>query len=240
MKKLLHLFILVFICSFSSKSQGYKYSLSAGVGVTQSYADVSNSLNPQLVFHANADYYIKDFISIGAEFQSGKLINGREFIVPGENYRNFSGYFENDFKQLNINTKVGLGQFVDYSNDDFLKKIRGLYAGVGVGLISNNQKNVRRSFYSPEDNVFYDFEGSDSERMVTIPFNVGIDLFFKSKKLSPMAIGINSQMNLIPNDRLEGYDKDFNNRPDLYAFTSLSLKYRFGYSNMFNTNIFPR
>jgi hypothetical protein len=242
MKKLLPLFILIFGFQFSSHSQSYKYTLSVGGGVTQSYTDVQNSFNPQKVFHVNADYLLKEFISVGAEFQSGKLVNGISLAdkIAGVNYGYFSGYFENNFKQLNLNAKVSLGQFADYKHNDFLRKIRGLYVGAGVGLIETNLKPNQRNFYYELEDKSYDLEGSDVERMISVPINLGIDLYFRGKSLRPLALGINTQINIVPNDRLDGYDHDYNKRKDLYGFTSLSVKYRFGYTNIFTSNIAPR
>ena len=242
MKKLLLLFILIFGCQFHSHSQSYKYTLSLGGGVAQSYTDVQNSFNPQKVFHINADYLLKEFISVGAEYQYGKLINGisPSNKIEGVNYGYLAGYFENDFKQLNINAKVGLGQFADYKNNDFLRKIRGLYVGAGVGLITTNLKNNQRNYKYSGGTITYLLPGSEVERMISVPLNVGIDLYFKGKSLRPLALGINTQVNVVPNDRLDGYDNDYNKRKDLYGFTSLSLKYRFGYTNIFTSNIFPR
>ncbi len=239
MKKLLP-FILMLILSYSAHSQGYKYTFSVGAGVTQSYADVTNSFQPQHVVHVNADYLLTDFISVGAEFQMGKLVNGIQFISPEKNLRFNSGYFENSFKELNINAKVSLGQFVKGKGNDVMDKFRGLYIGAGLGLISTSQKNINRFYASSLDGKEYNLPGSDTERMVSVPLSAGIDIYFKKKSLRPFALGINGQMNYIPNDRLDGYDTDYNNRPDVYAFSTLSLKYRFGYSSIFNSNVYPR
>ena len=242
MKKLLPLIFLVLGSNLSSYSQSYKYTLSVGGGVTQSYTDVQNSFNPQKVFHINADYLLKEFISVGAEYQSGKLINGISLVDKSTdvNYRYFSGYFENTFTQLNINARVCLGQFTDYKHNNFLRKIRGLYVGAGIGLITTNLKNNIRSYEFSQEPTIYLLPGSDVERMISVPVNLGIDFYFKGKSLRPLALGINTQINVVPNDRLDGYDNDYNKRTDLYGFTSLSLKYRFGYTNIFTSNISPR
>lgn len=212
-------------------AQEYNFTIGMGSGFSQSIADVTNKVDFQPVYHASLDYHITKFITAGAEFHLGRISNGSKEIIANDN-PNYSRFFVNDFKSVNINTKIGLGQIVDANQSNFLYLIGGSYVGIGVSVFFNNQILIRRS-YTFSDGRTYALSGDDRGTSLAIPLTAGLNVLlpFAEERFS---IGLDGQLSVVPGDQLDGYSENiYHRRPDFLALGYISIRYNF--SNKFYT-----
>jgi hypothetical protein len=71
-----------------------------------------------------------------------------------------------------LNGKIQLGQLIDFELYDRFYYARRLYLGSGVGMISSNQTEIKRTKLNPGGNL-YTFPGKDKSMEIVIPANVG-------------------------------------------------------------------
>ncbi len=219
--------LLTFFNAFSQ----YNYSLwsaGAGVGVTRSYTDVQQG-KYALAYHINADYYLSPFLTVGMETQFGTIAGGNTITDP------HLRAFKNSYKSFGFNGKVQLGQFVDYEYQPILNVIKGLYAGVGIGVIQNNMKEIVRI---KPDGSNYIFPGKDNSTNISFPFNLGISFGLKDYyDQTRFILSANYQTNITLGEGLDGYNdpsaKFKNKAPDYYTYTTIGVKYCFGPEGLF-------
>lgn len=221
MRKQLFIIIYLFIySSVSSLAQENYVTVGIGAGFSQSLADVTNKINFQRVYHAHLDYHITEFITAGAEFDLGRIRNGSAEIVPNDN-PNYSRFFVNDFKAVNINAKVALAGLMNY----YPGLINGIYIGTGMTAIFNNQILIRRT-YTFSNGKIYDLSGKDKGTVLAFPVSAGLNVLpFEQENFS---IGLDGQINVIPGDHLDGYSENiYHKRPDFLALGFISIRYNF-------------
>lgn len=207
----------------------YKLGVGGGVGPTISYADVREN-SQSFGGYITADYNFTPFFTAGIELQAGQ-IKGGDIITNPHNRQ-----FKNNYKALTINTKIALGEFIEYYKSDFLNSVKGLYAGIGIGVIRNDMKSIVR--YKPNTQaqyppLGYEFPGKDKSTNLLVPVNLGINFYFKDYyDQLRYIVNINYQGNLTFGEGLDGYNdpqnKFENNAPDIYTLFSVGVKYNFG------------
>jgi len=218
------LFIFIYLCVYSSVSllaQDNYATVGIGAGFSQSLADVTNKINFQRVYHAYLDYHITEFITAGAEFDLGRIRNGSAEIVPNDN-PNYSRFFVNDFKAVNINAKIALARLM---NDDS-GLIKGTYIGTGMTVLFNNQILIRR-IYTFSDGSTYSLSGKDKETILAFPITAGFNFLLPFEQEN-FSIGLDGQINIVPGDHLDGYSENiYHKRPDFLALGFISIRYNF-------------
>ncbi len=218
MKKITSLLSLLFL-SFALLAQTnfYKLSIGAGAGGTLAFADLQKK-TLGFAAYGSLDLQITPYITLGGELQKGELAGGD--ITFDANNRQFI----NSYKAAIGNLRVQLGEFLtSYQlRNNFLYNIRGLYAGAGVGIISNKISNVR--YYG---NNFY--PGDDYSKEGLILLNLGINFYIPNQwGLTRYAINLNLQNTMALGEGMDGYESVGTKSKDMYSFFSLGFKYNFG------------
>lgn len=228
MKTTLTILLLSFSLGLAAQSNFYKFSVGAGGGVTQSFADLQKH-DFGIAGYVVADYLFTPFVSLGLEIQAGE-INGGDKNTDKDHRQ-----FINSFKAVTANGKLYLGALTDYEHNGFLNAIKGLYAGAGLGIIQNNVKNVRIKPYpnGTIDANSYVFPGLDKSKEVLIPLNLGINFYIPDREGAyRYVINFNYQANVSLGEGLDGYDDSsvrlVNGKPDVYTYFSLGIRYNFG------------
>ena len=211
----------------AAQSDYYKTSIGVGVGVTQSYADIYGN-NTAMASKAEFSYFLNQFINVGFNYQSGKIVGGNRYTDRYERE------FTNDFKSLDLNVKLQLGVFGLHEESGFFNVIKGLYVGTGIGGIANNHKNAVRI----QQSTGYKFPGYNRSKEMFVPFMAGINFHIPDKyDVSRVMVSFNFQGNIVSGEGLDSYD--FNgtlakqNVPDIFTFMSVGVSYHFGRNGWF-------
>ena len=220
-------FILLNSLNCVAQADYYKYSIGAGTGITQSYADVIGK-NASSGFKLELAYYLGQFVNVGINYQWGK-------IIGGDIYTNaYERQFTNDFKSLDMNVKLQLGAFIGYEESIFLNVVKGLYVGTGIGGIQNQHNNPVRF----QKSKGIKFPGYDRSKEMFVPLMVGFNVQIPDKlDVARVIINLNFQGNIVSGEGLDSYD--FNGTlnkqgvPDIFTFTSIGVSYHFGRTGWF-------
>lgn len=207
----------------NAQSNFYKMSIGAGVGITQSFADLAKH-DYGLAGYGTFDYLFTPFVSLGIEGQMGE-INGGDINTDPNNRQ-----FINSYKAIAINGKLYLGALINYDRTGFANAVKGLYIGAGAGVLMNKMRFVVRE--KPDDSG-YIFPGKDKSNDLLVPLNVGIAFNFMDRYgYYKYGINFNYQANVTLGEGMDGYDdsplKFKSGNPDIYTYFSIGLKYHFG------------
>jgi len=223
--------LLVFIGSFSfAQSNYFKMSYGFGGGINKSYTDVYKGSNGY-TFYGVFDYHITPFVTLGLEGQYG-LVQGGDIVNDPHNRQ-----FANQYTAISANVKLMLGEVINYDRSEFLYNIRGLYAGLGVGVINNNIADGDIVRYKPAwaeyDPGYGPFPGENKSLNLLVPLNLGFNYYINDGYgYMRYIININAQSNFTFGEGLDGYNdpsaKFKNNSPDVYNTYTIGLKYMFG------------
>lgn len=206
-----------------AQSNFYKVAIGGGVGLTQSFTEVSNH-DFGLAGYVTLDYLLTPFVSFGIEGQKGE-INGGDFRADRQNRQ-----FVNSYMAISFNGKVSLGQFLDDRSQGLSELARGLYLGTGIGAISN--KPLYTIGLNPND-PNYVFTAQSTSKDIFFPLNLGINInFADGAGFYRYVLNVNYQGNITLGEGLDGYDDSkvtfTSGNPDIYTFLSLGVKYNFG------------
>lgn len=215
----------------SAQYNYYRLSVGVGGGFTRYFGDVEHKPRLQSSITANFDYNLTPFVSAGIEIQKGNISAGDSISDP------HLRFFKNSYTAIIANGKIQLGQIanIDYSN--FLYSIRGLYLGTGVGVVMNNQSEIKRTKINPGGQP-YTFPGKDKSMELLVPANIGINFNFEDYwGYTRFVVTLNHQFNVAFGENLDGYadpqTKFKNNSPDMFGITSIGIKYTFGPEGIF-------
>jgi hypothetical protein len=205
-----------------AQSNFYKLSVGAGLGYTHSFADLQKH-DFDLAGYGTLDYHFTPFFSIGGELQKGQIVGGSVQTDPNQRQ------FLNTYTAATLNGKLALGTFIDYDRNSFSYYAKDLYVGAGAGVIFNKMKSIARY----QESTGYKFPGKDYSNDIVFPFNLGLNVYFKSYSGYPrLALNVNLQTNITIGEGLDGYDdspvKFKNSNPDIYNYYSVGIKYHFG------------
>ncbi len=184
----------------------YKFSTGGGVGTTLTFAD-TKIMKSALALYGNFDYHLTPYISMGLEAQKGKL-------TGGENSRKF----DNTYTTIAINTKIQLGEFLSRRNleNNFLNALKGLYGGVGIGMMKNNVLIGNADARMPNLDIIFQFSG-------------GLNFYFLDKwGDSRYALNFGVQSTIGLEDGMDGDISPNSNFSDIYSYFSVGVKYSFG------------
>lgn len=213
----------------SAQSNYFKLSYGFGVGPNRSYTDVYNGSIGYTTYSV-FDFHVSPFVTVGLEGQYG-MIQGGDINTDPHNRQ-----FINKYTSLTVNGKLMLGELINYDRSEFLYNIKGLYAGLGVGIINNKMSDVVR--YKPNTEAAYPplgykFPGKDKSMNIVVPINLGFNYYLNDGYgYVRYVINFNAQANYTFGEGLDGYDdpenKFQNYQPDQYNVYSLGFKYFFG------------
>lgn len=227
MKTIFTVLILALSLGASAQSNFYKFSIGAGGGVTQSFADLKKHAFGTAGY-GTLDYLFTPFISLGLEAQMGEINGGDQQTEPS------GRQFINGYKSITANGKIALGQLVDYERSNFLNSIKGLYFGAGLGIIQNKMKGIIRYKADPKSSTgLYKFPGTDESKDISIPLNLGINFYFPNHYgYYRYGINVNYQANITLGEGLDGYDDSTwllkNGSPDIYTYFTIGFRYYLG------------
>lgn len=222
------LFVLLACLSFKQTFGQFNYYRIVGgmnLGMNTAFADVAKK-KPAQTFSANIDYYLTPFSSIGVELQNGTLGGGDRELDPDKRF------FKNNYSALSVGYKVQLAQLIDIDNRSPLYKIRGIYAGAGIGVMRNSISDGEIVRVQP--GTGYVFPGTSKSINLTYPLNAGINLPVSDRwGRTRVVFNFNYQFNITSGEGLDGYDDAsrggaFHSRPDMYGVASAGLKVCFG------------
>ncbi|MES2417779.1 MAG: outer membrane beta-barrel protein [Bacteroidota bacterium] len=205
------LFTLLISCladGLFAQSNFYKFSAGGGYGITLTFADAKKT-SLSMAGYGNLDYYLTPYLTLGFEVQKGKLKGGEERDLTK---------FKNNYFTTAMNTKIHAGEFMTRQdlNNVFLNSIRGLYVGVGVGLIKSNVTNRRENSGGINKDVIF-------------PFSAGINFYFQNHwDYSRFILNLSVQSTTSLEDGMDGDLNPFSNFNDIYSFFSIGFKYNFG------------
>jgi hypothetical protein len=221
--------LLVFIGSFSfAQSNYFKMSYGFGGGINRSYTDVYQGSFGYTAYGV-FDFHVTPFVTFGLEGQYGMVQGGNIETDP------HNRQFVNQYTALSANAKLMLGEVVNYDKSEFLYNIRGLYAGLGIGVIKNNITDIVR--YKPSwaaSNPGYGpFPGEDKSLNLLVPINFGFNYFINDGYgYMRYIININAQSNFTFGEGLDGYNDSSNKfknySPDVYNTYTIGFKYMLG------------
>jgi len=221
----LSLLFLSLVKFSSAQSNYFKLSGGFGLGANYSYTDVLKGTIGHTVY-GTFDYHITPFVTVGVEGQYG-LVQGGDIETDPNNRQ-----FVNKYTAATANLKLMLGEIVDYKRNNFLYNIRGLYAGVGVGVINNNIVDIVR--YRPNDPNSAPFPGKNKSHNLLLPANLGFNYYIKDGYgYMRYVINFNAQTNFVVGDGLDGYTEPKNstvnnNASDVYTAYTIGFRYFFG------------
>lgn len=211
------LFLLFLPSLIYAQQNFHKLSIGAGGGITSNRGELNSPQKKELII-GTADYYLTPFLHGGIEAQLGKM-SGQE--------TSYNRYFENNFKALIVSAKLHLGQFMNNSpanrNTLLTNAVKGVYAGLGTGVIKNSQQQI----YRDKNNRLT--MGTNSNKEIFVPVSVGID---NSGFQSRLIAGLRYQANYVLGDQVDGY-YSAGSRNDFYSNISITLKYKFGPMGIF-------
>ncbi len=222
--KRIYIFLLCALAGLQASAQSnfYKLSVGAGGGFTVGYGDLrSQTMSPAV--YGNAEYYFTPYVSIGGEGQLGRIKSGDTSSL----YANYS----NKYKAASFFARVAAGAFMNhtYRHTTLKKLVRGVYVGTGIGLLRNN---ITDRYPRVNTNPKID-QGKRASWDAFIPLNVGINYGISEKNgYERFVINLNYQGNLTFGEGMDGFDQNplfvRNTSRDIYTFTSIGIKYKFG------------
>ena len=223
LKKVILLFGLL-LFSAALKAQ-YNYS-EWGIGVSASKTAVYSDLrqnDKHNSFSADVYYNYSPYLPFGLEVQAGKLSGGNNLTDPSHRY------FVNDFLSVSVHGDLQLGEIIDYDRDFFSNIAKGLYMGLGVGVIHNKLTSIRR--YSIDGG--YHYPGKNSSLNVIVPIRFGYEIKIFNYDEEPMiGLDLGYIHNVTFGEGLDGYNdpsKKFkNNSPDMFSQITVGIKVNFG------------
>ncbi len=131
-----------------------------------------------------------------------------------------------------------LGQIVNTEFSDILHKIKGIYVGTGVGVVTATQNQIVRTKINP-DGSLYTFPGKNKSVSLLVPALVGINIDLPPDYwgYTRFTFSVNYSFNITFGENIDGYNdpkwKFENNSPDMLGMATIGLKYTFGSEGLY-------
>lgn len=222
--KRIYIFLLCALAGLQASAQSnfYKLSVGAGAGATIGFGDLRKQVIAPAVY-GTGEFYFTPFVSIGLEGQMGRIKGGD----TSENFANFN----NKYKAGILQARLAAGAFMNhtYRRTTLKRLVRGIYVGTGIGLLRNN---ITERF--PETNINPTInQGKRLSWDAFVPLTAGIEYGISEKNgYERFVINLNSQTNFTFGEGMDGFDQNplfvRNSSRDIYTFTSIGIKYKFG------------
>jgi len=230
-----YFFLLLLSVAFISNSYSqirtdpfYPYgpwTLSAGAGFSEIYGNLNHS-NSEPVFQISGARNLNMWVNVNLEIMHGAL---SDYEVKNTWTNGLSVY--NQFTAADVNAKISLGEFFKYPRSFFLKNLFGLYAGAGIGYMSNDVSNITLKFKHQDKYTINDYGSSNIKKNTSnlfIPFNLGFNLHLTRR----FFFNVNYQFSYALSDYLDGYNFQkptaTNNYNDMFSVLSFGLNYYMG------------
>lgn len=211
-----------------AQSNYFKWSYGLGGGPNYSKTDVVKG-NWGHTAYGELNYHFTPFVTAGIEAQYG--------MVQGGDIRNDPNnrQFVNQYTSVTANLKIMLGEVINFERRGFLDKIKGIYGGIGLGVINNDITDIVRfkPLWASYEPGFGPFPGKDRSLELLVPINVGFNYYlYDGYGYVRYVINLNAQSNFTFGEGLDGYgdsSKNFKNyNPDTFNTYSIGFKYFFG------------
>lgn len=232
LRKFLLLFIFSVTTLYLKAQDSYNYS-KFGIGVFASsnrpYADLKLS-NKGKSYNITGYYNLTPYVPIGFEVQTGGLSGGS--IISDQSKR----AYDNHYTAFILHGDFALGEVIDYEDNFFMRIVKDLYVGTGVGFIHNNMAFIQRTNLIPDATFAvgeYTFPGQNSSMNLLVPIRFGYEFKIYNSYDEPF-IGINIGYihNITWGEGLDGYTDPpttfRNNSPDQYRQIVVGIKVNFG------------
>jgi len=213
----------------------YDYGFGAGLSYDKAFADTKRH-DSHPGFNFNFTYNFSPFTPLGVEFQFGTLSGGGRTVDKDK----YGRYFKNKYKAMIVHGDMLFGQFMNYSNSDFLYAMKDCYIGVGIGVIGNNLVDVQRYNLIPANGpTDYKFPGADAGLNPLIAIRFGYELKINNSFDEPRYhITFGYQYNVTFGEGLDGYNdnpnKFKNSSPDQYGQFMIGFRMDFGDVSVYN------
>lgn len=186
----------------------YRYSAGISEGIAVPYAD-TKKVNYSFATQASFDYYFTPYVTAGAEIQGGNMRGG---IYGVQN-------FSNDFVMVAINAKLQAAQFFTRFDraSKFAYFLSGFYMGGGFGIMNNDIIGTRNG--EPV------ITKTDDLNLI---FNCGYNYFLGGQAYNRWMLNFNFQGMYGMADEMDGNLNPSSNFNDVYTYTSLGIRYKFG------------
>ena len=232
LRKVTLFFILVFLELSTNAQDSYNFA-HLGVGFFGSYntpyADLKQA-NKGKTFNITGYYNLTPYIPIGLEIQFGSLSGGSIVTDPAKRQ------YENHYTAVILHGDFAFGEILDYEGDFFLKFVKDIYVGTGVGVINNNMKFIQRTNLVASEGYpvgTYTFPGQNQSSNILVPIRLGYEFKIYSAYDEPF-IGINIGYihNMTWGEGLDGYTDPpsgfKNNAQDQFSQIVVGVKFNFG------------
>jgi len=198
-----------------------QYAIGAGVSYIRGYTNL-NLQDNHFAENVNFTYYLTGYIPITAEIQKGTLSGGSVVLDP------YNRQYTNNYLAALVHGDFQAGQIID--QDDFFSNIlKNFYLGIGVGVVSDNDKVQRTAITDPT----YVFPGKDQSLNLMVPLRGGYEFKIMNDFGEPfIRISISYEHNIVFGQGLDGYADPpghfKNNNYDQYRQISFGIKFDFG------------
>jgi hypothetical protein len=172
-----------------------RFGLSVNAGLIFSYTDVKPSKSAP-VFGIGAGYFAAPYLHLHIDLQKGWLKGGE----PVNDGLHLMGS-DNSFIAATLTARfLPLGLLSSKDHNEALRIFSGLYAGTGLGFISNSVKS--NSISSPDYGALGKYSGASA----MLPIEAGIDIpVARLSGNKRLMINLNYRVNLCFSDKIDGY-----------------------------------
>ncbi len=233
--KIKHLLLLSFLVgiSFISTAQVrtdpfYPYApwtVGGGLGFSEIYGNLNHS-NSEPVIHLHAARNINMWINLDLELRHGAL---SDYEVKNTWTNGLSVY--NQINTASFKGHISLGEFFRYPRSFFMKNLFGLYAGTGIGYMTNNVSNITLKFKHQDKYKITDFNPKNINPSTTnfyLPFDIGFNLHLTRR----FFFNVNYEFSYAFSDYLDGYNFEkpmaTNNYNDMFSVLSFGANFYIG------------
>jgi len=176
-----------------------KWTLGAGIGFTEIYGNLSHP-NSEPIMRVNVERNSNMWVSLNLEAFHGAL---SDYEVKNTWTNGMSVY--NQINGVDISGRVSLGEFFKYPKNFLCKQLFGLYAGVGIGYMTNHVSNITLKFKHQDRYKITDFDNGNINTKTSnyfMPFNLGFNLHLTRRVI----FNVNYEFSYAFSDYLDGYN----------------------------------
>lgn len=189
-----------------------KFGVSVNGGITFSYTDVKPS-KTAAIFGIGGAYHALPYLDINLDLQKGWIKGG----VPVAGTPNQMGSDNSFFTAVLTGRFMPLRLVNNKENNQALRILSGLYAGIGLGVISNSVKSNYIS--APDFGSIGKYEGASMMLPVEAGINIPVAYLANNKQI---LINLNYRAHLCFSDKIDGYIPTVNANKKNDAYNTLT------------------
>ncbi len=221
MKRFILLSALLITTVITKAQNGFDYqpfSAGGGMGITTAYGNTQTTVN-KYAYNINFNYNVTPYYTYTIELQTGTLAGGQ---VTDFNARRFS----NDYIALLAHADMQAGELIDYEHNALLNGLKNLYAGVGLGVLSNKITYIQTVIPVGQSNLTT-YPYLPSSVNVLLPIRFGYDFkIFNGYERPQYRVDLAYNFNTAFGKGLDGYTTLSTIK--FYGYLSLGVKISFG------------